>query len=130
MKLPWGGDSVEQTQSFKPLDNGAGFLLDIEGRKVVALKLPGNVAKEVAGQKSVGGSVFARLAKLWRSVEPEHWLIVANMQNGSMNDPGKFEDLVAENLGKASGVIVPTSDLVIVGGKVSKTEEQGAPIVT
>ena len=63
MKFPWGEQGDVQRPTFKPLDNGAGFLLDIEGRNVVVLKLPGNVAKEVAGQESVGGGVFAKLAK-------------------------------------------------------------------
>lgn len=125
MKFPWGEDGDEYKPTIKSLDNDAGFLLGIEGRKVVALKLPGNVAEEVAGQKSRTGGVFAKLAKLWRSVEPEHWLIVANMQDGFLNDPGRFAALVAESLSEAIGVTVPVSDLVIAGGnKVTETEKQ------
>jgi hypothetical protein len=132
VKLPWceGGD--EQRPAFKPLDNDAGFLLDIEGRKVVALKLSGRIAKEVVGQASLTGGMLAKLAKLWRSVEPEHWLIVASMQNGLLNDPETFAALVAEGLSKASGVTVPASDLVIAGrNRVAKTEKQAElPIAT
>lgn len=119
VKFPWGEGGDEHSPAFKPLDNDAGFLLDIEGRKVVALKLPANVAKEVAVLASVTGGMLAKLAKLWRSVEPEHWLIVANLQNGSLNDSETFATLVAEGLSKASGVAVSASDLVI-----AKTEKQ------
>ena len=131
VNFPWseGGDEHELT--FKPLDNDAGFLLDIEGRKVVALKLPNNIAKEVAGQKSGARGVLAKLAELWRSVEPEQWLIVANMQKDFMNDPERFAALVARSLSKASGVTVPVSDLVIAGGNRVETEEKAeAPLVT
>ena len=125
MKFPWGESSDEHKPTFKPLNNEAGFLLDIEGRKVVALKLPSNVAEQVAGQKSGVGDVFAKLAKIWRSLEPEHWLIVANMQNGFLNDPERFAALVAESLSRASGVTIPVSNLVIHGAKrVVETEKQ------
>jgi len=62
VNFPWseGGDEHELT--FKPLDNDAGFSLDIEGRKVVALKLPNNIAKEVAGQKSGGTGRFSEIS--------------------------------------------------------------------
>jgi len=132
LKFPWGEGKDEQRPIFKSLGNDSGFLLDIEGRKVVALKLPGNVAKEVAGQKPMAGGVFEELAKLWRRVEPEHWLIVASMQNGVMIDSERFAALVAEGLTQASGVTVPASDLIIAGGnKVAKTEEQAEiPLAT
>jgi len=96
------------------------------------LKLPNNIAKDVAGQKPGAGGVLAKLAKLWRSVEPEQWLIVANMQKGFMNDPERFAALVARSLSKASGVTVPVSDLVIAGGnRVMETEEKAeVPLVT
>jgi len=111
--------------TFKPLGNDSGFLLDIEGRKVIALKLPGDVAKEVAGQRSVTRGVLAKLAKLWRSAEPENWLIVANMQNGSLNDSETFASLVAESLSKANGATVPASELIIAGSnRAAKTEGQ------
>jgi len=131
VNFPWGEGSDEDEPTFKPLDNDAGFLLDIEGRKVVALKLPNNIAKEVAGQKSGALNVLAKLAEFWRSVEPEQWLIVANMQKGFMNDPERFAALVARSLSKASGVTVPVSDLVIAGGNRVETEEKAeVPLVT
>jgi hypothetical protein len=99
---------------------------------VVALKLPGEVAKEVAGQKPVRRGALAKLAKLLHNAEPEHWLIVANMQNVFLNDSERFAALVAENLSKASGVAVPASDLVIAGGnRLAKTEKQAElPLAT
>jgi hypothetical protein len=131
VKFPWNDGGDEQRPAFKPLGNDAGFLLDIEGRKVVALKLPGNVAREVVGQASVTDGVLAKLARLWRRVEPKQWLVVANMQNGSLNDPETFASLVAEGLSKASGVTVPASELVIAGSnRAAKTEKQAELAIT
>lgn len=129
VRFPWGDD--EHKPAFKPLDNDTGFLLDIEGCRVIALKLPGDVAKEVAGQKSGAGGVFAKLVRLWHSVGLENWLIVANMQNGLMNESERFATLVADGLSKASGVTVPASGLVIAGvNRAAKTEKQAeVPIV-
>lgn len=126
MKFPWArGD--ENADAFKALDNDAGFLLDVKGRKVVALKLPGNVAREVAGQASLTSGVLARVAKLWRPAEAEQWLIVANMQNGLMNDYDTFATIVAQRLTDASGVTVPVSNLIIARSKVAAiTGEQTA----
>lgn len=111
---------------FKPLDNNAGFLLDVEGRKVVAVKLPGNVAREIAGQHvSLSGGVLTKLARLWRSAEPERWLIVANMGKVLFEDNPRFTALVAEGLTKATGVTVPLENLVISESKVvGVTEKQ------
>jgi len=106
--------------------------LDVEGRKVVALKLPGNIAREVAGQGSLTSGMLARLAKLWHPTEPEQWLIVANMQNGLIKDSERFAALVAQRLTEASGVTVSISNLVMAGSKVavSKDEQAAAPEAT
>jgi hypothetical protein len=111
---------------FKPLDNNAGFLLDIDGRRVVALKLPASVAKDIAGHDmSLTEGMLRKLAVLWRSTEPDHWLIVANMENSLIGDYARFTALVADGLTQATGFTVPVENLVVSGGKsVAATESK------
>jgi len=117
VKFPWSRRDESAGIAFKALDNDAGFLLDVEGRKVVALKLPGNTAREVAGQASLASGMLAKLAKFWHPTEPEHRLIIANMQNGLMKGTERFAVLVAQRLTEASGVVVSVSNLVMAGSK-------------
>jgi hypothetical protein len=100
---------------FKPLQSNAGFLLDLEGHKIIALKLPSKVAKEISGQeRQTSGGVLARLrAKLGFEPETEPWLTVTSVDNPLLEDCEKFGALVAPELTTATGTSIAMTDLAI-----------------
>ncbi len=115
VKFPWPSKAEEA--SFKPLESNASFLLNLEGHKVVALRLPSKVAMELSGQEllepaSMLSKLKARLG-LGSVAETEHWLTVTNVDNPLLDEHTKFEALVAQELTTASGTAVNKSDLVI-----------------
>lgn len=115
VRFPWSS-GVEET-SFKPLDGNASFLLNLEGRKVVALRLPSRVAMELSGQELLGSvGVLSKLKaklRLDSVAETEHWLTVTNVDDPLLDERDKLEALVAQELTTASGTAVNKSDLVI-----------------
>jgi hypothetical protein len=126
LHFPWSPEN--QASGYKPLDNDAGFLLDIGGRKIVALKLSGNVARKVAWQTPGISNVLARFAKVRRPAEPGRWLIVADLLNGSPNEHDNFPSLVARRLTDATGVTVEVSNLVMARKARAGEKTQASPL--
>lgn len=116
VKFPWARGRDEGV-TFKPLDNDAGYVLEVEGYNAVALKLPGKIAKDIAGQDSSPGEdgMLGKLkTKIGRTSEADQeWLVVTNVGNTLLEDYDRFAALVAEGLTNASGGSVPISNLVI-----------------
>jgi hypothetical protein len=131
VKLPgwwlWPRGMQDQA-AFKALGNDAGFILDVEGNRVIALKLPSKTVKELAGQPGSEDILTRLLAKLSRqSDEAGHqWLIVTSAQNPQLEDHDRFAGLVAQELTRASGTMIPLSTLTISAGSAvaRKTETQ------
>jgi hypothetical protein len=98
------------------LPGDSGYVLDVEGQKVVAVKLPTAVAREVAGQagadlyKGVEGS-----AKYVAETE-QNWLLVTNMHNPLLREYDKLTLLAAQGLTIASGSQIPQSNILVSGG--------------
>lgn len=115
VKLPWSSKAEET--SFKPLDSNESFLLNLEGHKVVALRLPSKVAMELSGQELMdSGSMLSKLKDklgIGSVAETEHWLMVTNVDNPLLDEHDKFEALAAQELTTASGTAVNKSDIVI-----------------
>ena len=114
--LPWSRSEKDLAVRFQPLDHNAGFLLDVEGYRVVALKMPSSVDGEITGLWSVLSSVIPTRLKSIAGHNDEtsrQWLIVTSMQNAMLKDYDRFTALVAQGLTKASGVTVTTSDLIL-----------------
>ena len=116
---------MDNREAFKVLGD-AGFILDVEGSKVIALKLPSRVAKEVTGQPTSASVLTRLLSELTEhSDETEGWLVVTNAQNPLLRDNEKFENLVTQALTKASGNTVPLANLTISAGSVvTRIEKQ------
>jgi hypothetical protein len=118
MKFPWHWRLRNSRATFKPLDNQAGFLLDVDGRRVVALKVPATVAKDIAGHDiSLAEGMLRKFAQLRRANEPSQWLVVANMENSLIGDNTRFRALVGEVLTQATGFPVTVENLVVSGNK-------------
>ena len=124
VKFP--SSSGVEVETFRPLDNDAGFILNVEGHMVVALKLPGSVAKEIAGQVSVKSGILSRLkSKIDHDSDGQRdWLIVTNPQNALLKDRDRSGILVAEGLTNASGASVTPSNVVISPSAIVSNGEQ------
>lgn len=115
VKFPWSSKAEET--SFKPLDSNASFLLNLEGHKVVALRLPSKVGMELSGQELLErvGMLSKLKAKLGfgSAIETERWLTITNVDNPLLDEHDKFEALVAQELTTATGTPVNKTDLLI-----------------
>ena len=96
------------------LDN-TGFVLDVKGHKVVALRVSSKVATEIAGDGSLmSEGLLSRLkAKISHASETEQWLAVTSIENPLLEDHDNFGVLIARGLTEASGIAVEKSDLAI-----------------
>lgn len=101
--------------SLKPLETNPGFLLDLEGHKVVALRLPSRVVKKISGQEmETSGGILSKLkAKLRHAPETELWWTVTNVDNPLLEKSDRFKALVAHWLTTATGSTVNKADLAI-----------------
>lgn len=126
VKFPWSSKAEEA--SFKPLDGNASFLLNLEGHKVVALRLPTKVAMELSGQELLGSvGILSKLkAKLGlgSAAVTEHWWTVTNVDNPMLDEHDKFEALVAQELTSATGTTINKSDLAISASVPINEDEQ------
>jgi hypothetical protein len=103
--------------TFKAIQSNAGFLLDLEGHKIIALKLPSKIAKEISGQGRSIGSILERVkSKLGLTSETERWLTVTSVNNPLLEQYEKFGTLVAQELSTATGTKIATTDLAISAG--------------
>jgi len=112
--LPWSARASKT--SIQPLIN-AGFILDVKGHKVVALKLSSKVATEITTNESVETEGLLAKIKTKMSCPPEteRWLALTSIENPLLEDHDSLGGLIAEGLTEASGVTVGKSDLLIVG---------------
>lgn len=123
--FPWSRRNLGGA-AIKRLDNDAGFVLNVEGSKVIALKLPTTVAKEIAGQAGMLARIKAKLDRHTSETEQE-WLIVTKMQNTPALDDDDFGTAIAQALTNASGTTVTLSNLVI-SGRAAKTRMENQEI--
>lgn len=133
VKLGWPGSETEPNADVRPLYTSASFLLDLEGRKVLAISVPRNIAKEISGQASAMRTLARLKARIMRggSGNGQEWLILTNMQNPLLKDYERFGGLVAQGLTNAIGMPVTTSNLAISGtSPISRIETQPASPVT
>ena len=112
--LPWSTKTTKT--SVRPLDK-SGYLLDVDGHKVLALRLSGKVATEIAGDASTAPEgLFSKLkAKISQTSEGEQWLAVTSIENPLLEDYNNFGALIAQSLTEVSGVTVGKSELAIAG---------------
>jgi len=130
-RFPWSSKAEEAT--FKPLNDNASFLLNLEGHRVVALRLPTKVAMELSGQElleSVGilSKLKAKLG-LGSVAETVHWWTVTNVDNPLLDEHDKFEALVAQELTNATGTAVNKSDLAISASVPTDLNHQPPQVV-
>jgi hypothetical protein len=119
--------SKSEERSFKPIESNAGFLLDLEGRKVITLRVPSKVAEEISGEEpQTSGGILSRLkAKLGFGRETEHWLTITSVDNPLLEDNDKFGAVVAQELTTATGTTITKSNLAIsVSVPITRTESR------
>lgn len=112
-RFPLSSKGKEAT--FTPLESNTGFLLNLEGRKVITLKVPSKVAKEISGQEpQTSGGVLSRLkTKLGFTPDTEQWLTVTSVDNPLLAEYDKFGALVAQQLTTATGTEITKANLAI-----------------
>jgi len=110
----------------KPLGGGECFLLDFEGRKTVAVKLPANVASEISGQALlISEGFFAKLkSKLGLTPEAESWLAVTSVDNPLLEQLDRFKTLLVEQLADATGKPITKTDVAVSAGVPVNEEER------
>jgi hypothetical protein len=106
---------------FKPLASNTSFLLDLDGHKAVALKLPGNIASEIAGQRGSGG-IVERLKSMVGRGSSDRWLILTSPHNPLLRD-SRFSTIVAERLTTGLGSEVQPKNLLLSGGAPLPTSQ-------
>ena len=114
----------------KPLEEGSCFLLDLEGHKVVTLRLQSKVAKEISGQDLAGPSgFFAKLkAKLKPNPESDRWLVVTNVDKPLLDRTGDLKTLIAGKLTDATGAAVTDSGLALCASVPVNGKEQAPEV--
>jgi len=109
----------------KPLDAGECFLLDLEGHKTVAVRLPANVASEISGEGLLPGGLFAKLKSgLGIAPETESWLAVTSLDNPLLEELDSFKALLARHLTDATGRTVTKLNLTVSASVPVNGKEQ------
>jgi hypothetical protein len=118
--------------TFQRLNVDAGFVMNLDGYNVVALRVPTDVAKNLAGQPTRMGILMRLKSMIMRSKETKpEWLIMTHIQNPVLKDYNLFGGLVAERLTDASGTNVTAADLAIsCSTPVTAIEPQTIPTVS
>ena len=110
----------------KPIESGGCFLLDLEGHKTVAVRLPANVANEISGQDLLASlGFFAKMkAKLRFAPEPESWLAVTSVDNPLLEQLDRFKALLVQHIAEATGKPVTKSNLAVSASVLVNGSEQ------
>lgn len=131
VKFPWSSKAEEP--SFRPLDGNTSFLLNLDGHRVVALRLPTKVAMELSGQELLASVGFLSKLKaklgLGSVAETEHWWTVTNVNNPLLDEHDKLKALVAQELANATGTAINKSDLAISASIPIDGDEQSPEVV-
>ena len=100
--------------SLKRLGMGESFLVDLEGHKIVTVRLPTDVASEISGEALISRGLSGKLkSKLRLTPEAETWLVVTSVDNPLLERLDKFEGLLVEQLAHATGGAVTKSNLAV-----------------
>lgn len=97
------------------IEGDSGYIIDIEGQKAVAVKLPGTVARQIAGQVGVGAAQGVGVSAGGATDTDQSWLVVTNMQNPTLQEYNRLTLLASQGLSNASGNQVPQSRIVLTG---------------
>jgi hypothetical protein len=118
--------------SFATLGNNNAFLLDLDGHKVLAVRLPRKVEKEISGQESeASGGILSKLkAKLGFETETDRWLTVANIDNPLLDQLDTFGELVVQGLTNAIGAPVARSGVTVSASVPVNAKEESLEIIS
>lgn len=105
--------------TYEELGN-AGFALDVEGRKYVALKLERMRERDISGQAKVDAAGAGGGAR-YASVSDTSWLLIADKRNPMVYDGlGRLLELSSHALTNASGTqVMPTNILFSTSSSVT-----------
>lgn len=112
----WRKKEKVEGVTVEPIAGKSGYIMDIEGQKVVAVKLPSTVVKEVAGQAGVDLPKSLEGSAKFATETEQKWLLVTNMQNPLLREYDRLTLLASQGLTTASGAAVPRSNIVLSGG--------------
>jgi len=106
---------ARETASLKPLGNGECFLVDLDGHRTIAVRLPTDVASEISGESLlISQGIFTKVkVRLGLASEPESWLAVTSVDNPLLEELDRFKALLVARLTDATGVAVTKSSLSI-----------------
>jgi len=106
--------SIELKGSVTPLESGRGFLFEVGGHSVVALKLPGKIAEQLSGDDLKTSGFISRLkAKLGFNRETERWFTVTSVDNPLLEQIDSYSALIAERLSRVTGNTITKSELAV-----------------
>ena len=117
---------ARETASLKPLGNGECFLVDLDGHRTIAVRLPTDVASEISGESLLISQGFFTKVKvrLGLASEPESWLAVTSVDNPLLEELDRFKALLVARLTDATGVAVTKSSLSISASVLVNGKEQ------
>jgi len=117
---------ARETASLKPLGNGECFLVDLDGYRTIAVRLPADVASEISGESLLISQGFFTKVKvrLGLASEPESWLAVTSVDNPLLEELDRFKALLVARLTDATGVAVTKSSLSISASVLVNGKEQ------
>lgn len=123
--------SEKKNISANLLEDASCFLLDLQGRKVVTLRLPRNVARELSGQDLIPASgVLSKLKAMLRpDPETRRWLVVTSVDNPLLERLDDFKSLIAGNLSDESDTSVSPSSLSVCACVPINGREQAPEII-
>ena len=117
---------ARETASLKPLGNGECFLVDLDGHRTIAVRLPTDVASEISGESLlISQGIFTKVkVRLGLASEPESWLAVTSVDNPLLEELDRFKALLVARLTDATGVAVTKSSLSISASVLVNGKEQ------
>ena len=121
--------------SVKSLEGASTYLMELEGHNILALRLPGKVAKEISSQDLATSGILSKFkARLGLgAVDQWRWFTVTSVDNPLLERTDRFAALVTGELTKATGITITKSDLAIaatvpingINGKDERRSDDG-----
>jgi hypothetical protein len=108
----------------EPIPGNGGYIMDIEGKKAIAVKLPGTTIRQIAGQAGAGPTTGVEAAASYAGGIDNKWLVFTNMENPRIEEYNNFIVLASQGLTNASGSPVSQSNIVLTGSGAIRPQNQ------
>ena len=108
----------------EPIPGNDGYVMDIDGQKAVAVKLPGNTIRQITGQAGAGPATGIEVAGSYAAGTEPKWLVFTNMQNPRIEEYNNFILLASRGLENVSGSPVSQSSIVLTASGAIRPQNQ------